>query len=609
MRYSNKFWFMAVVAASAILFGSCSHGGSGPISAKDDDLREYLGSAEAQSDLENLAEFAFYSEYLQVAPIAFLSGDDGLFTDNVDKAEAEEYAKVMSKVLSKADEYEDAWARIDSMQALVTETPNSLQKNEVGLMYAFRDFWRSLRGCGKATREKAMAVAGELDKDQLKTLFNGLDKNQKQGETDYLTWWKNFNNGDYDDISLQIYNRMYYNTETSFADEAEFINRTVAKTGAEISKKAAAFEVEILKAVLPDASTDFMGNVETVEKVEKLVKNAKDMTAEEIADNAASILIDDYDDVKKVSEMVGEDVEALSNLTKKVMDKVTAPSEDVSVVTFTDVGGSSMEGTKIAIAVAEKTAKITIALGENKDGDHQIVLKEDGDHIVSFMNDKGDKFTQKVEAKPGKNIKLKGEINEKEIREANASSNSRSRSRTAKSSSSEEPEEESSSSVEESSSSMEISKDVKSIYGRWVAAKDVFIYKVTDEEQCQEVKEGMAEIYEGLSEYADFASEDCENKEVPQNTVSGQKLLFYSDGSLDCLDGGGNILGSYSYTFNESTGVFTYEDGDGTKSTGKVSADGTTLVFETVTDMGYKTITHRVIFEKESGDIEYFGDD
>ena len=40
-----------------------------------------------------------------------------------------------------------------------------------------------------------------------------------------------------------------------------------------------------------------------------------------------------------------------------------------------------------------------------------------------------------------------------------------------------------------------------------------------------------------------------------------------------------------------------------------VSADGTTLVFETVTDMGYKTITHRVIFEKESGDIEYFGDD
>ena len=163
--------------------------------------------------------------------------------------------------------------------------------------------------------------------------------------------------------------------------------------------------------------------------------------------------------------------------------------------------------------------------------------------------------------------------------------------------------------MEESSSSMEISKDAKSIYGRWVAAKDLFIYKVTDEDQCLEVKNAMAEIYKGLNEFADFMSEDCENKEVPQNTISGQKMLFYSDGTLDCLDGSGNILGSYSYSFEESTGVFTYDDGDGNKSTGQVSADGSTLIFETVTDMGYKTITHRVVFEKESGDIEYFGDD
>lgn len=164
---------------------------------------------------------------------------------------------------------------------------------------------------------------------------------------------------------------------------------------------------------------------------------------------------------------------------------------------------------------------------------------------------------------------------------------------------------------------MEMSKDAKSILGRWVAAKDVFIYKVTDEAQCQEVKNAMSEIYDGvydglyqgLGEYASMMAEDCENKEVPQNTVSGQKILFYSDGSLDCLDGSGELLGSYDYTFDESTGVFSYESSEGEKSTGQVSADGTTLVFETVTDMGYKTITHRVIFEKEAGDIEYFGDD
>lgn len=612
MRHFKKILMVAALSASAILFDSCSSGGGGGgggTGASDEALREYLESAEMRSDLDNLAEFAYLSEYLQVAPIAYMSSDKGFFTDDVDQEEAEEYAEVMARMISKVDQYEAAWARIDSMQALVSETP-SLQKNGVGVAYALKDFWYSLRGCGKSTREKAMAVAGSLSKNDLEILFNGLDKNQKRGETDYLTWWKNFNNGDYDDVSLQIYNRMYYNTESSFADEAEFINKTVAKTGTEISKKAAEFEVELFKMAMPDAVTDAMDNIEKVEKTLTLVTKAKDMSADEIKDQAASLLIDGYDDAKKLSEMAGEDVEMLSNLANKVIDKTKEALGESSVVTLTDQGSGALDGGAIAIAIGEATGKVTIALGANEDGEHQVVLKEEGPHLVSFMNGKGKKYTKKVDAEPGKNIKLEGELNEKEIRDANASSNSRSR--TAKSSSSKEPEEVSSSSVEESSSSMEISKDVKSIYGRWVATKDLFIYKVTDEEQCQEVKNAMSEIYDGvydglyqgLGEYASMMAEDCENKEDPQNTISGQKILFYSDGTLDCLNGSGTLLGSYDYTFDESTGTLAYVDGDGNKSTGQVSADGTTLVFETVTDMGYKTITHRVIFEKESSDIE-----
>ena len=591
----------------AVVFNACSSGGGGGAVGSDEALREYLESAEMRSDLDNLAEFAYLSEYLQVAPIAFMSSKDGFFTDDVDQEEAEEYAEVLAKMISKVDQYEAAWARIDSMQALVSETPNSLKK-EVGFFFAMKDFFRSLTGCGKATREKVMAVAGELDKNEWKILFDHLEPNQKKGETDYLTWWKNFNNGEYDDISLHIYNVMYYNEDTGFSHEAEFINKTVAKMGDDIAKKAAKFEVEIFKLATPGAVSDAMDMVDKVDKTLKLVTNGKDMSVDELKDQAASLLIDDYDDVKMLSEMAGEDVEMLSNLANRVIDKTKEALGESSVVTLTDQGSGALDGGAITIAIGEASGKVTIALGANEDGEHQVVLKEEGPHLVSFMNGKGEKFTKKVDAESGKNIKLEGEMNEKEIREANASSNSKSR--TSKSSSSMEPEEESSSSVEESSSSMEVSKDVKSIYGRWVATKDLFIYKVTDEEQCLEVKDAMSEIYEGLSEYAEFMSaEDCENKEEPQNTISGQKLLFYSDGTLDCIDGSGDILGSYDYSFDESTGVFTYDDGNGNKSTGKVSSDGTTLVFETVTDMGYKTITHRVVFEKESGDIEYFGDD
>ena len=602
MKYINKFSVLAALTASAILLFGCGGGGGGGAAASDENLREYLESAEMRSDLDNLAEFAYLAEYLQVAPIAFMSSEDGFFTDSVDREEAEEYAEVMSKMLSKVDQYEAAWTRIDSMQALVSETPNSLKKVE--FFKSMKDFFRSLTGCGKATREKVMAVAGELDKSEWKILFDHLEPNQKKGETDYLSWWKNFNNGEYDDISLHIYNVMYYNEDTGFSHEAEFINKTVAKMGDEMTKKAAKFEVEIFKLATPDAVSDAMDMVDKVDKTLNLVTNGKDMSADELKDQAASLLIDGYDDVKTMSEMAGEDVEMVSNLANKVIDKTKEALGESSVVTLTDQGSGALDGGAITIAIGEATGKVIIALGANEDGEHQVVLKEEGPHLVSFMNGKGKKYTKKVDAKPGKKIELEGEMTEKEIRDDAASS----KSKFGKSSSSEEPEEESSSSVEEeSSSSMEVSKDVKSILGRWVLVKDVFIHKITDAEQCAVVQEAISQLGElqlgEFSEYGGMMSESCEDREEPQSSPAGQKMLFYSDGSLDCLDGGGDLLGSYDYNFDESTGTITYVSG-GEAPEGHVSADGTTLIFETVTDGGYKTITHRVVFEKESGEIE-----
>jgi hydrogenase maturation factor len=616
MSATRKIFGVAALGSLAVVFNACGGGGGGGTAGADEAaLRDYLESEEMQSDLDNLAEFAYYAEYAQVAPIAFMASDEGLFSDSVDKEEAEEYAEALSRMISKADEYEAAWARIDSMQALMQETP-SLQKNGVGLLFAMKDFFRSLRGCGKGTREKAMAVAGELDKSEWKILFDGLDKNQKRGETDYLTWWKNFNNGDYDDISLQIYNRMYYNEETAFSHEAEFINKTVANTGKDLAEKAAAFEVEILKAALPDPVTDAMGKMETADKINTIVTKGKDMSAEELTDKAMDLFVDGYDDVKKASQMLGEDAEAVANLTKKVIDKASTALEESAVVTFADAG-SSLGTSKIAIGISAVSGKVTIALGTNEDGKQQLVLKEAGEHLVSFLTNLGEKFTKKLDVAKGEVYKLAGEMNEKAVRDSLAAKSSASSTRKGKSSSSTEVSS-SSEAPEESSSSMEISKDAKSIYGRWVLLKDSFIYKVTDEEQCKEVMKSMSDIFDGeIGDYSDYLGdydlsmyvEDCENKEEPQTTASGQKMLFYSDGTLDCIDSNGDILGSYEYGFDESTGVFSYDDGNGNKSTGQVSADGTTLVFETVTDTGYKTITHRVVFEKESGDIEYFGDD
>ena len=109
---------MAALGSLAMVFNACGGGGGGAVASDDAALRDYLGSTEAQSDLEDLAEFAFYSEYLQVAPIVFLAGDDGLYTDNVDENEANEYADVTiekgteaSSITDRDKAKEGGWTR------------------------------------------------------------------------------------------------------------------------------------------------------------------------------------------------------------------------------------------------------------------------------------------------------------------------------------------------------------------------------------------------------------------------------------------------------------------------------------------------------------------
>ena len=173
MSIAKKFFSVAVLGSLAVVFNACGGGGGGGgTAASDDALREYLESAEMRSDLDNLAEFAYLSEYLQVAPIAYMSGSKGLFTDNVDKDEANEYADVIVKMISKVDQYEAAWLRIDSMQALVSETPNSLKK-EVGFFVArrlARRSWRWLGNWTKTNGKSSLTVLSRIKKKGRQTI-------------------------------------------------------------------------------------------------------------------------------------------------------------------------------------------------------------------------------------------------------------------------------------------------------------------------------------------------------------------------------------------------------------------------------------------------------
>ena len=65
-----------------------------------------------------------------------------------------------------------------------------------------------------------------------------------------------------------------------------------------------------------------------------------------------------------------------------------------------------------------ETGKTTIALGANKDGEVEIVVKDAGKHLVSFLTTAGNKLTQEIDVVTGKLKEIIGQMNEKDIRDS-----------------------------------------------------------------------------------------------------------------------------------------------------------------------------------------------
>lgn len=594
---------IAALAALAIAFTGCGDSSKGEGTTitganNGESLREYLGSEEIQSDLENLTEFAYYAEYLKAAPIAFMASDEGLFTNEVDSDEAEEYFEVIETVLDKLDDYKAAWAQIDSMKALMTETPHALEKAGIGLISSFTDFCSSLWSTGKEMREKSMARIGQLDDNERKTLFEGLSSNLRKGETDYKTWWKNFNRGDYDRSSAQIYNNFMHNGESSFMDEAETITQVVAKKGTELVEKGAEFEVQVMKTTLPSPVTKTMGKIQTAEKIDKIVTHGKDMTKEELKENMLS-LVPGYKDADKVAKMAAGYVEDKSTTAENYQEKKS------SLVNFTELGSKTAE---MAIAINKKSGKVTIGLGTTDDGKNQLILKEEGEHLVSFLSEWGDKLTQKISTLAGELYNIFGEINEKAIRDSIAAASSSSVTSSAGTSSavnssnansSATDTEESSSSLEESSSSESSSSYsgtvTGNIVGTWKVIKNYTIYNITDYSACYE--EWYYEDGEGEVVF-DYTDEECVNQTVNETEDIGDVLELRSDGSVIATNHDDGVTETSHYTYDAATGTLTELFGVDEENVGKVTFSGNTMTIEAAENASYGTITYVMVLER-----------
>lgn len=58
--------------------------------------------------------------------------------------------------------------------------------------------------CGRTNRQAVMYIAKTMSKKDLKSLFDNLPADEKAGEKDYIAWWKNFENGKYDNKAFSV---------------------------------------------------------------------------------------------------------------------------------------------------------------------------------------------------------------------------------------------------------------------------------------------------------------------------------------------------------------------------------------------------------------------
>jgi len=328
------------------------------------------------------------------------------------------------------------------------------------------------------------------------------------------------------------------------------------------------------------------------------------MTKEELKENMLS-LVPGYKDADKVAKMAAGYVEDKSTTAENYQEKKS------SLVNFTDLGSKTAE---MAIAINKKSGKVTIGLGTTDDGKNQVVLKEDGEHFISFITELGDKFTEKLTTIAGEIYNLFGEINEKAIRDSIAAASSSSVTSSAGTSSavnssnansSATDTEESSSSLEGSSSSESSSSAASSssysgtvtgnIVGTWKVIKNYTIYNITDYSACYE--EWYYEDGEGEVVF-DYTDEECVNQTVNETEDIGDILELRSDGSVIATNHDDGVTETSHYTYDAATGTLTELFGVDEENVGKVTFSGNTMTIEAAENASYGTITYVMVLER-----------
>ena len=431
--FKMLFLLMAIISLSACTKEDSGEGGGGGDS-------EYLwgetGSEATSlkkdvpmSDLETFIEYVAKVENLKLQTIKLFSNnwEGELFCGDMTNADPDKMNALITEILENRARYEKAASQLEQAGVLSQVTTR-------GPVTATLDF---INGLSEVTSDDEELIKDALertkmmgDKKAQQQLFDVLPNNLRAGCTDASTWFKKFNNRELTTKAHEIKKCWYFQTSgvndatMQFRDNLDAVTgtkngnavwNTAAKTTMTLADKGMNVQLATLDQ-LSGGSISKMQDVEIVmEETAKIRKKYKEgtLTSNDFAKlqtvvgkNLLDKVLEKYllpEEYKTISDEMLKQVQ--SEMTDYVYEKeLEAAEEDAAkgtnksiMQTINNIAGAQMYG---SLSVGSD-GKVNVGL-PNKDGNVTMVTSANTDQTVTSVTDKGDRATQKVKPKPGK---------------------------------------------------------------------------------------------------------------------------------------------------------------------------------------------------------------
>ncbi len=318
MKYPLLVRVCAALIAAMFIASSCSTG-----SEVDEVYAEYITGDDYKKDLDN---FFFAGSLQQAMGTLIIHACSNEFTctenDTVNFGDRKmaywrDYAAIMATIEEHQDEFKQSYRRLEYMGVFDKPTPQLDAEGNVVAMgprravdctdpesramallaapahagtmggillftQAFYEFCGITSDLARESRKQIITVAAKLSDSDRKELFNELSKHERQGETDYKTWWNNFADGKYDVQAHRIYRTIIAANDSpgktnylSVADDMGILTEKefCSKAGRAITAGAKLY-VECVNKVVGSVAGDatvFYGNMAKGENIKATV--------------------------------------------------------------------------------------------------------------------------------------------------------------------------------------------------------------------------------------------------------------------------------------------------------------------------------------------------